>query len=303
MSVTSPLVVLRDGERLLIGHIAVGNGIAGLVQRREDVGTQAYTATVLSSGEPVHGGNAAGFICAALDGGGHPLVRLLLERADSVDAALRVLRGLPVPERLPGRLLLADPVRAAAVTESATEEVEPAAPPAAPDEALPIRALAALIAQLRGMEPPPREGAIAAAALAAVLTPDEPPRFHIALGPPSCSVFLRLFPGFELTPELSATPEGAPLAREAAAVAHLTATDPDLRRQARHRLDRAEAETLNEGEEAERMAARMDEHTDDRGAAVRRLVAQSYAAEIAQTALTELAVPAIPQGSHPDPRL
>jgi hypothetical protein len=291
--VTSPLLVLRDGSSLLVGHIAVGNGIAGLVQRREDAGTQAYTATVLGSGEPVHGGNAAGLVCAALDAGGHPLVRALLERAEDVEGALGILQGLSPAERLPGRLLLADASRAVVSTEDGTDELDP---PAGTE-------ITALIASLRTDEPTPHEGAIPAAALAAVLSPDEPVKLHIALGPPSCSVFLRLWPGFEVTPEVSATPEGAPLAREAAAVAHLTATDPALRRQARQRLDRAEAETLHEGDQAERMAALMDAHTDDRGAAVRRLVAQSYAAEIAQQALTELAVPAPPPGAITSPRL
>jgi hypothetical protein len=96
----------------------------------------------------------------------------------------------------------------------------------------------------------------------------------------------------ELIPEVSASPEGAPLARLAAAVAQATSTDAELRHAARVRLDRAEAEALREGEAAERMAALMDGHTDDRGAAVRRLVAQSHAAELAGAALQELAVPA-----------
>jgi hypothetical protein len=293
MSAISPLVVLRGEGRVLIGHLAVGNGIAGLVQRRESADAQAYTATVLGTGEPVHGGNAAGLVFAALDGGGHPLVRVLLERAESFDTAIRVLQGLTVAERLPGRLLLADAAHAAVVSETAVEEFEASAGNGA---------LTTLIASIRALEPPPHEGAIPAAALAAVLTPDEPPQIHVALGPPCCSVFIRLWPGFELIPELSATPAGAPLAREAAAVAQLTSTDPALRRAARLRLDRAEAEALQEGEQAERMAARMDADTDDRGAAVRRVVAQSYAAGIAQQALDELVVPA-PARPNRGPRL
>jgi hypothetical protein len=106
----------------------------------------------------------------------------------------------------------------------------------------------------------------------------------------------------ELVPELVASPEGAPLARLAAAVAQTTASDAELRRHARRRLDEAEAAALREGAEAERMAALMDGHTDDRGAAVRRLVAQAHAAELARRALEELAVPA-PPGAGSGPRI
>jgi surface antigen len=162
--------------------------------------------------------------------------------------------------------------------------------------------ITALVADLRDAEPSPHQGAAPVAAIAAQLHPDEPPRLHFALGPPSCAVFIRHWPGLQLVPEASATPEGAPLARLAAAVAQTTATDPDLRAAARRRLDRAEAEALREGEAAEAMAWRMDADTDDRGAAVRRLVAQAHAAGLARQALEELAVPA-PPGSRPGPVL
>jgi len=162
--------------------------------------------------------------------------------------------------------------------------------------------LAAVLAAIRRAEPPPQPGATPAAGLIALLPRDDSPALHVALGPPSCAVFIRYWPGMELVPEVSASPEGARLARLAAAVAQTTSTDPELRRAARERLDRAEAESLHEGEAADRMAALMDEHTDDRGAAVRRLVAQSYAAELARRALEELAVPA-PPGGKAGPRL
>jgi len=272
-----------------VGHVAVGNGVAGLVQRRGDDPSLSYTATVLGPvDEAVHGGNASGLMCAALGVGGHALVRGLLVAAHGVDEAVEWVRSRE-PGRS-GRLLVADALQAVVLTIGG--EVEEVSAEEADGDGL-----AALILRLRGVEPPPQEGATPAAGLAAVLTPDEPPRLHIALGPPCCAVFIRYWPGMEVTPEVSASPEGSTLARLAAAVAQTTATDPDLRSAARDRLDAAEADALREGEAAERMAALMDEHTDDRGAAVRRLVAQSYAAERALAALEELAVPA------PTPRL
>jgi hypothetical protein len=287
---SAPFVLLRAGARLLVGHVAVGNGVAGLVQRRGDDPLLSYTAAVLGAAdEAVHGGNASGLVCASLEVGGHPLVGALLAAAHGVDEAVEWARS-EEPGRS-GRLLLADAGAAVVVTvggelgEVLAEEADGGG-------------LAALIARLRAAEPPPREGAIPAAGLAAVLAPDEPPRLHIALGPPCCAVFIRYWPGMEVTPEVSASPEGSTLARLAAAVAQTTATDADLRGAARERLDAAEAEALAEGEAAEHMAALMDGHTDDRGAAVRRLVAQSYAAERAREALEELAVPA-PGGGPP----
>jgi len=302
-SAPSPFVVLRGAAGLLVGHVAVGNGVAGLVQRRGEDPGLSYTAAVLGGGEAVHGGNAAGLVCAALDGGGHGAVAQVLERAHTVAEAVALLRGAP-PPAAPGRglaLLLADPLTQVVVElagEGGVNEREADAE-GVPEGAAPVEAL---IARLRELEPEPREGAVAVAALAAELGPGAEPRLHLALGPPCCAVFARHWPGVELVADESATPEGAPLARLAAAVAQATATDPELRAAARHRLDAAEAEALREGEAAERMAAHMDAQTDDRGAAVRRLVAQSHAAELARRALEELAVPA-PPGSRPGPGL
>jgi hypothetical protein len=300
MPLLAPTVLLRGVDCLLVGHVAVGNGVGGLIQRREDDPELSYTATVLG-GEPVHGGNAAGLVCAALDLPGHPLVASLLEGADSAGEAAAMLEALPVQARRTVTLLLAAATTAlrAAVGERGVA-VEPAEPGGG--EATGNADLPALLAALRAAEPPPHPGSTPAAALAAVLSRRRPPALYIALGPPSCSVFIRYWPGTELVPDVAASPEGAPLARLAAAVAQTTATDPELRRAARRRLDLAEAEALREGEAAERMAALMDEHTDDRGAAVRRLVAQSHAAELARQALEELAVPA-PPGSRAGPRL
>ncbi|HXA30454.1 MAG TPA: hypothetical protein VN193_17100 [Candidatus Angelobacter sp.] len=287
----SPFVVLRGDGCLLVAHIAVGNGVAGLVQRRAEVADCSYTATSLL-GEPVHGANAAGLVCAVLDHPGHPLVTGLLGGCDGVGEAVAMLGTLaPGPSR-PVALLLADHGQAVvARLRGGYAAVEAAGAIEAPGATLDT-----LIAAVRAAEPAPRPGATPAAGLAAVLRRDAPPGLHVALGPPSCSVFVRYWPGMELTPEVSAAPEGAALARLAAAVAQTTSTDAELRRGARARLDRAEAEALAEGEAAERMAALMDEHTDDRGAAVRRLVAQSYAAGLARQALEELAVPAPPRG-------
>jgi hypothetical protein len=297
----SPVVHLRAGARLVVGHIALGNAVAGAVQRRGSGGGRSWTATVLGSGEPVHGGNDAGVVCAALDRGGHVLVRWVLERADSVDAALALLiSDPPAPGPLPRVTLLVAAVGEVVVVDldgGREPEAEPVAPE--PGEA---GGVAAAIAALREREPAPEEGRTPASGLVAVLERGRPPGLYLALGPPCCAVFIRHWPGMELVPDASATPEGAPLARLAAAVAETTCTDAGLRAAARARLDRAEAEALAEGEAAERMATRMDDDTDDRGAAVRRLVAQSHAAELARRALEELAVPA-PPGSPPGPSL
>ncbi len=304
---SSFVLVRRDGGGWLVGHIGTGNGVAGLVQARSEDAALSYTATVLAGHEPVHGGNAGGLVCAALDGGpaGRQLVIEVLSRAASVEAAGEVLGALPVEQRLHEvTLLLVDAARAAigSVTAGGVQMAEaegaghPGESPAGPGA--PLEQLAALLARVRAIEPPPADGAAPAAGLAALLVPGEPPRLHLALGPPSCAVFIRHWPGMELVPEESAGPEGAPLARLAAAVAQLSSGDSQLRRAARDRLDAAEAEALREGEAAERMAARMDADTDDRGAAVRRLVAQSHAAELARAALEELAVP-VQRAPHP----
>jgi len=291
----SPVVCRRDGERLIVGHVALGNAPAGALQRRGGEGERTWTGTGLGPGEPVHGGNDAGFVCAALDGGGHVLVRLLLDRAGSVEAARLALAEAEMRPRVRVSLLLADAGGAeeVSVDSAGIAEVRALQPelPAAEEASV-----AALAATLRAHEPRPVEGRAPVAGLVAVLSPGEPARLYIALGPPSCSVFVRHWAGLELVPDESAGPEGSPLAKLAAAVAEATEGDADLRSAARARLDRAEAEALAEGEAAERMAARMDADTDDRGAAVRRLVAQSHAVELALAALRELAVPAPPRG-------
>lgn len=287
----SPVVCRRDGERLVVGHVALGNGPAGAVQRRGGEGERSWTGAALGPGEPVHGANDAGFVCAALDSGGHVLVRLLLDRAATVEAARAALEGAGMRPATRVSLLLADAHGAEEVTLDAggvvaTRTIEPERPAA--EEA----SVAAVAAVLRAREPRPVEGRTPAAGLVAVLSPGEPARLYLAMGPPSRGVFIRHWPGLELIPEESAGPEGSSLAKLAAAVAGATESDAQLRAAARARLDRAEAEALAEGEAAERMAARMDADTDDRGAAVRRLVAQSHAVELAMAALRELAVPA-----------
>lgn len=298
MSGMAPVVLLRGDGCLLAGHVAVGNAVAGLVQRRGEDPDCSYTATVLGGGEAAHGANAGGLVCAVLDHPGHVLVGTLLGGADGVAEAVAMLKALRGELSKPVSLLLADASGASVATagpegvETRPAEVESRGPADLPG----------LLAAIRRVEPQPEVGATPAAALAVVLRREAEPELHVALGPPSCAVFVRYWPGMELTPEVSASGEGAPLARLAAAVAQTTSTDPELRRAARERLDRAEAEALREGEAAARMAARMDDHADDRGGAVRRLVAQSHAAELARAALEELAVPA-PPGTKAGPRL
>lgn len=278
-----------------MAHLALGNGVAGLVHRR---GEPASLLTMLGVGEAVHGCNDAGLVCAVVDGGAHPLVRRVLERATGVDAALALLGDEPVAPGHALRLLVADAGRAVTIAMQPSDalDVEPVAPPVEP------ASIVAAIADLRAREPAPVEGCAPVAGLVALLTAGEAPRVWIALGPPSCSVFVRHWPGMEVVPDAAAAPEGSVIARLAAAVAETTATDADLRAAARTRLDAAEAAALEEGDAAERMAQRMDADTDDAGAAVRRLVAQAHAVELARAALEELAVPA-PPGSYAGPRL
>jgi hypothetical protein len=300
MNAPSPWVVMRRvAGGVLVGHVAVGNAVAGLVQSRAEAPMQSYTAAVLgAAGECVHGGNGAGVVCAALEGAAaaHGLVPALLSAAATAEAAVEALRGLPAQQRPRAATLLVADAQGALLVEMGREGTSstPVQPRDGDQSTTP-----ALCRRLREAEPTPREGAAPVSGLAALLVPGEAPRLHFALGPPSCAVFIRHWPGMELVPGESAGPEGAPLARLAAAVAQATGSDPELRERARQRLDRAEAEALAEGEAAEAMAARMDADTDDRGAAVRRLVAQSYAAELARQALEELAVPARPRGSGP----
>jgi len=293
----APPLLLRAPGRVLVGHLAVGNAVAGLMQRRSDDPARSFTATLLGAGEPVHGANAGGLVCAALDVPGHALVAAVLAGADDAGEAVALLEALPAKPRRAVTLLLADEANALVASVS-------------PDAVL-VRAAAfggvatdrsSVFAALREAEPPPEPGAAPAAALAAVLARDAPPELYIALGPPGCSAFIRYWPGVEQVPDVSASPEGAPLARLAAAVAQATGSDGELRGRARARLDLAEFEALREADAAESMAALMDEHTDDRGAAIRRLVAQSYAAGLVGEALEELAVPAS-RGGDPGPRL
>lgn len=301
---TTPVVVMRaESGGLLVGHVAVGSSVAGLVQRREGDPQQSYTATVLGgAGGAVHGGNAAGLVCAALDAGAvaQGLVVRVLTRAVSAEQAARLVAE---EQSVAGTvaLLVADARQAVCITvDGAGANVRDVETDGAVSLAAgAVGAVTELVAAMRTLEPLPDIHQAPVAGMAALLVPGEPPRLHLALGPPSCAVFIRHWPGMELGPDESATPEGAPLARLAVAVAQATSNDPELRSLARARLDRAEAEALREGEAAESMAARMDGDTDDRGAAVRRLVAQSYAAELARRALEELAVPATRPGGSP----
>jgi len=299
VSRTAPILLFRAGGRLHVGHVAVGNGVAGLIQRRADDPDCSFTATSLAAGDAVHGANAGGLVCAAVDHPGHPLVAAVLGGADGAEEAAAMLRVLPGEVSRSVSLLLADAETALVATVQPGGQVEVHG---AAVEDRGEAGLAELLTAVRAVEPEPEPGATPAAALAAVLERDCSPALHVALGPPGCAVFLRLFPGMELVPDLAAAPEGTPLARLAAAVAQTTSTDVELRRRARERLDRAEREALREGEEAERMAALMDSHTDDRGAMMRRMVGQAHAAELARLALEELAVPA-PRGGGGGPRL
>jgi hypothetical protein len=156
--------------------------------------------------------------------------------------------------------------------------------------------------------PPPGDGGLAAAlheararleglpgaaearsTLVAIVIPGEPIATWLGLGPPVSTVLARCWPGIIQGPDASGV-EGAaaPLALAAEAAAAAVAEGRVAPDELASALDRARALAVEEGILAERHARLMDAAGDDRGAAVRRLVAQAYAVDAALTALREV---------------
>ena len=96
----------------------------------------------------------------------------------------------------------------------------------------------------------------------------------IALGPTRTAIPIRHWPGIDVVPQTSR------LAAGAAQLAALASSDGNARRIDALVAD-LRAAALHEGEEAERLAAMMDRDGDDRGAEVRRGVAQYFAFQLA----------------------
>ena len=109
-----------------------------------------------------------------------------------------------------------------------------------------------------------------------------PPEVLICLGPPRCGVAIRYWPGIDVAPQ---TAELGDLASRLAAAVD---TRPQVRADVDRALAAVRAAVLREGQEAERLAAIMDGDGDDRGAEVRRGVAQFHSLELARDALRDL---------------
>jgi hypothetical protein len=123
-------------------------------------------------------------------------------------------------------------------------------------------------------------------ALVVSLAPERPPTILLSAGPPCCGVFLRYWPGVEVSPDVAADgPRGPRVARLVRQLGDAVLADPERLVEVRPALDRVEAEALSEGEAADRMATTMDRDGDDRGAEVRRAVAHGYSLELVLAAL------------------
>jgi hypothetical protein len=153
--------------------------------------------------------------------------------------------------------------------------------------------------------PPPADGSLAAtleeararleglpgaaearSTLVAIVVPGEPIATWLGLGPPLSTVLARCWPGIIQGPDASGVDgASAPLAMAAEAAAAAVAEGRVAADALAAALDKARALAVEEGILAERHARLMDAAGDDRGAAVRRLVAQAYAVDAALGAL------------------
>ena len=296
MSVTEPIdAVVLDGApgAVLAGQVAAGAGPAQVAVLRTGGlalfgGWAASPAAWWSSpalagaGPPRH--DAAG--CATAAGVHHGVNRrglfvacgaagavaraglagAVLARAGGVEEAVTLISSAAAGLDAADRVWLADPgtvVRLDAGPGGVHVQAEPLPEVAGGD-------LVALCARLRAEAP-----AGAVSAIAARLDP-EGPALLVCLGPPGSGVFLPQWPGLPPPPPLTAA-DGPPLLGSLAGALAAAGAAPDL--------DAVEAETLAEGEDAERLARIMDAAGDDHGAEVRRALAQSHAAGLAVAAL------------------
>jgi hypothetical protein len=120
-----------------------------------------------------------------------------------------------------------------------------------------------------------------AAALAARLG-GAGPEVLLCAGPPHCGVAIRYWPGIDVAPQ---TAQLADLSQRLAAA---VADRPELLTEVERALSPVRAQVLDEGDDAERLAALMDRDGDDRGGEVRRGVAQFRALGLAVAALQSL---------------
>lgn len=153
-----------------------------------------------------------------------------------------------------------------------------------------------VVAMLEALE---RAGTPASAGVGSVLVvaarPGDDLQAWIALGPLVAAIPVPCWPGHPQTAEAAGTgSRPARLAEVAAAVAGAVAGGRLSREEAADALGPARAAALLEGLEAERQARIMDAAGDDRGGAVRRIVAQAFAVGAAVAALEALLAAAGP---------
>ena len=217
-----------------------------------------------------------------------PLASRVLERAGSVSEALGLMRAALVGSTdTDVALWLADGDRSMTVT-TVSDGIDVADAPPREPAAGDVHALIEGLRASSVNEPRPT-----LSTLVAHLAADGIAAAFVCLGPPACGVFVRYWPGIEVGPLVAGSPDGPP---EVAALSAALARgvdggliDPSA---VRETLGEAEAATLAEGEDAERMARVMDAHGDRSGAEARRVVAIGYSVGIAREALRRLLGPA-----------
>lgn len=288
---------------VLAGHVAGGEGPAQVVALRTGglalfggwaasppawwsspvlaaAGPPRHDAAGCATSAGVHQGvNRRGLLVACGPAG--PIVRAglagaVLAYADGVEEAVALISRAAAGLDAADRIWLADSGMVVCL-DAGPGGVEVRAEPLPEDAG---GDLAGVCARLRAEAP---GGAVSA--IAARLDP-EGPALLVCLGPPRSGVFVPQWPGLPPPPPLTAA-DGPPLLGSLAGA--LAAAAPDL--------DAVEAETLTEGEDAERLARIMDAAGDDHGAEVRRALAQSHAAGLAVAGLeARLAAAGAPGG-------
>jgi hypothetical protein len=264
------VVALRTGGLALFGGWAASPPAWWSSPALAGAGPPRHDAAGCATSAGVHQGvNGRGLLVACGPGG--PLVRAgvagaVLAYADGVEEAVALISRAAAGLDAADRIWLADSgtvVCLGAGSGGVEVHAEPLPEDAGGD-------LAGVCARLRAEAPGRAVSAIAARLDA------EGPALLVCLGPPRSGVFVPQWPGLPPPPPLTAA-DGPPLLGSLAGALAAAGAAPDL--------DAVEAETLAEGEDAERLARIMDAAGDDHGAEVRRALAQSHAAALAVAGL------------------
>jgi hypothetical protein len=292
---------LPDGD-VAAAHAVYGDGVSRVVSRPAFVG-----AALVGSRGVAHGVNASGLLAGGVGSDAEAndfaatVVHDLLEQATSLDDA-RALAS----ERLAGIAPLQVELWLAqgdgAITLSATGDIDTRTDPHAEEHAAGMDALLSAVRQHGPGGPGGGDaswcrhgtGARTVSVVAARLGAVRPSATLLSPGPPCCGVFVRYWPGVEVGPDAGGTTTQPPrVAQLTSELGAIVAADPSRLAAVRRGLATAEVAALAEGAAAERMASLMDGDGDDRGAEVRRVVAQVYALDIALRAIGE----AVTEGS------